>query len=172
MEPASIAWEHAPARAPRRGTKWLPFLPLPGRRQSFISWRPVVAAAVVSLLFVVAVCALIPHRRHALAAAAPPAPVQPTEPVAQPLREEVAAAPTPEPPKIAPAPEATPLKPQPVAPLPEPEVFKEKAPVCQQYGTKVDFYDSPADATRVAHKEQKLLFVLHVAGNFEEPGFT
>jgi hypothetical protein len=43
---------------------------------------------------------------------------------------------------------------------------------CNQYGTKVDFYDTPTLAAGHAVKEQKLLFVLHVAGNFEEPGFT
>jgi hypothetical protein len=45
-------------------------------------------------------------------------------------------------------------------------------PGCQQYRTAVDFYDSPAVATKNAVKEDKLVFVLHVAGNFEEPGFT
>ncbi len=164
MEPVSIAWARA-----------LAFLSLPGRR-SFIAWRPVAAAAVTALLLVVAVFALIPHRRHAAAAAPPPAVVQSAKPAAEPAREEVAAAPeppkpAPESPKAAPAP-AAPVKTQPVVHVPEPEVFKAQAPVCQQYGTKVDFYDSPADAARMAQKEQKLLFVLHVAGNFEEPGFT
>jgi len=45
-------------------------------------------------------------------------------------------------------------------------------PGCRQYHTAVDFYDSPAVAIKNAAKEDKLVFVLHVAGNFEEPGFT
>jgi hypothetical protein len=47
-----------------------------------------------------------------------------------------------------------------------------RTPGCQQCGTAVDFYDSPAIANRNALKDDKLVFVLHVAGNFEEPGFT
>jgi hypothetical protein len=57
-----------------------------------------------------------------------------------------------------------------------PFVFLPQTPggktTCQQYGTNVDFYDTPTLAAAHALKEQKLLFVLHVAGNFEEPGFT
>jgi hypothetical protein len=47
-----------------------------------------------------------------------------------------------------------------------------RTPGCQQCGTAVDFYDNPATATKNAVKEDKLLFVIQVAGNFEEPGFT
>jgi hypothetical protein len=39
-------------------------------------------------------------------------------------------------------------------------------------GTTIDFYDSPKEAARQAEKEQKLVFVLHVSGNFEDPRFT
>jgi hypothetical protein len=39
-------------------------------------------------------------------------------------------------------------------------------------GTSIDFYDSPKDAAKAALKEQKLVFVLHVSGNFEDPRFT
>jgi len=39
-------------------------------------------------------------------------------------------------------------------------------------GTSIDFYDSPKEAARQAEKEQKLVFVLHVSGNFEDPRFT
>jgi len=65
---------------------------------------------------------------------------------------------------------------QPVQVDSNPFVFLPETPngksTCQQYGTKVDFYDTPTLAAGHALKEQKLLFVLHVAGNFEEPGFT
>ena len=35
---------------------------------------------------------------------------------------------------------------------------------CQRYGTSVDFLDNPTKAAELARKENKLLFVLHVAG--------
>jgi hypothetical protein len=45
-----------------------------------------------------------------------------------------------------------------------------KAESC--FGTKVDFVDSPKEAAALAKKEEKLVFVLHVSGNFEDPRFT
>jgi hypothetical protein len=36
----------------------------------------------------------------------------------------------------------------------------------------VSFLDSPTEAARQALKEHKLLFVIHVAGNFEDDKFT
>ena len=49
---------------------------------------------------------------------------------------------------------------------PEPQVG------CGGYGTAIDFLDTPSAAARKAKKEQKLVFVLHVSGNFEDPRFT
>jgi hypothetical protein len=43
---------------------------------------------------------------------------------------------------------------------------------CARHGTKVDFLDTPSEAARKALKEEKLVFVLHVSGNFEDPRFT
>jgi hypothetical protein len=40
------------------------------------------------------------------------------------------------------------------------------------FGTAVTFQPSPKLAGEEAQKEHKLLFVLHVSGNFEDPGFT
>jgi hypothetical protein len=40
------------------------------------------------------------------------------------------------------------------------------------YGTAVDFVDDPTAAARQALHDKKLLFVLHVAGNFEDSKFT
>jgi hypothetical protein len=54
-------------------------------------------------------------------------------------------------------------------------LVEKKAPKnaeCSRYGTAVDFVDSPAEAARKALKEHKLVFVLHVAGNFEDDKFT
>jgi hypothetical protein len=53
------------------------------------------------------------------------------------------------------------------APVLEPA---EKA--CGSYGTKIDFLDSPTEAAKLAKKENKLVFVLHVSGLFEDPKFT
>lgn len=39
-------------------------------------------------------------------------------------------------------------------------------------GTTVEFVDSPKEAAALAKKEQKLVFILHVSGNFEDPRFT
>jgi hypothetical protein len=44
--------------------------------------------------------------------------------------------------------------------------------VCSTFGTKVEFVSTPSEAARLAKKEQKLVFVLHVSGNFEDPRFT
>ena len=43
---------------------------------------------------------------------------------------------------------------------------------CGDHGTSVEFFDTPSSAAAKAKKEQKLVFVLHVSGNFEDPRFT
>jgi hypothetical protein len=49
--------------------------------------------------------------------------------------------------------------------VPKPEAANE--PCCQ-----VEFARDPAEAALLAKKERKLMFVLHVSGNFEESKFT
>lgn len=44
-------------------------------------------------------------------------------------------------------------------------------PTCG-YGTAVEFVDSPREAAALARKQEKLVFVLHVSGHFEDPQFT
>jgi len=44
--------------------------------------------------------------------------------------------------------------------------------VCRTFGTSVEFVDTPSEAATIAKKEQKLVFVLHVSGKFEDPRFT
>ena len=39
-------------------------------------------------------------------------------------------------------------------------------------GTAVEFVDSPKEAATLAKKEEKLVFILHVSGHFEDPRFT
>src|SRR5262249_50698882 len=53
----------------------------------------------------------------------------------------------------------------------------EQAPKASSYipercGTRVEFVRSPAEAAQRAHSDQKLVFLLHVSGNFEESRFT
>jgi hypothetical protein len=40
------------------------------------------------------------------------------------------------------------------------------------HGTAVHFVNTPSEAARRALKEEKLVFVLHVSGHFEDPGIT
>lgn len=44
--------------------------------------------------------------------------------------------------------------------------------VCGEFGTSVVFASSPEQAAKQALKEEKLVFVLHVSGLFEESNFT
>ena len=72
-----------------------------------------------------------------------------------------------------PANDAAPTLPAKQNPLLEnPLAARTDEPSCQKLGTSVDFVDSPTQAAALALKEQKLLFVLHVAGNFEDDKFT
>ena len=43
---------------------------------------------------------------------------------------------------------------------------------CGSYGTQVKFVSTPSEAARQAKAEEKLVFVLHVSGHFEDPTFT
>jgi len=61
---------------------------------------------------------------------------------------------------------------QPPRPLLVPQVARKQPSACAQFGTAVNFVDSPSEAARLALKEHKLLFLLHVAGNFEDDKFT
>ncbi|HTU22362.1 MAG TPA: hypothetical protein VMG10_30260 [Gemmataceae bacterium] len=54
----------------------------------------------------------------------------------------------------------------------KPIALKKDGATCGSHGTQVEFLDTPSEAAKVAKKEQKLVFVLHVSGNFEDPRFT
>ena len=43
---------------------------------------------------------------------------------------------------------------------------------CGEYGTAVTFAHSPSEAARQALELEKLVFVLHVSGNFEVSEYT
>jgi hypothetical protein len=58
-------------------------------------------------------------------------------------------------------------------PAPEPvPADPPKTPRCDRFGTAIDFVRSPAVAFAQAGREGKLVLVLHLAGHFEDPGFT
>jgi hypothetical protein len=42
----------------------------------------------------------------------------------------------------------------------------------ESLGTSLRWTDTPADAYRLAKQQHKLVFLIHVSGNFEIPGFT
>jgi len=48
----------------------------------------------------------------------------------------------------------------------------EKASSCSSHGTTIDFHDTPGQAATKAKKDGKLVLLLHVSGNFEDPRFT
>ena len=52
------------------------------------------------------------------------------------------------------------------------DITKKDDASCGNHGTSVQFLDTPSEAARKAVKEEKLVFVLHVSGNFEDPRFT
>ena len=60
----------------------------------------------------------------------------------------------------------------PARPARAPTVADRDEGTCGNHGTSVHFFDTPNEAARAAKKEQKLVFVLHVSGNFEDPRFT
>jgi hypothetical protein len=43
---------------------------------------------------------------------------------------------------------------------------------CGRHGTEVAFVDTPSEAASQARRDEKLVFVLHVSGHFENPEFT
>ena len=77
--------------------------------------------------------------------------------------------------KLAPPPEPAPPEPPVPAPAPPPEPAPPQPPPAAEStscGTSVHFVASPQAAARRAEEEGKLVFTLHVSGNFEDPGFT
>jgi hypothetical protein len=59
---------------------------------------------------------------------------------------------------------------QPMQPAAKPCGAPQKAAAA--HGTDLEFAATPTDAYKQAAKEHKLVFLLHISGNFEESGFT
>jgi hypothetical protein len=58
----------------------------------------------------------------------------------------------------------------PLLPPPEDSIKAERGG--ETYGTQVEFQSSPAKASKQAIQDHKLMFVLHISGNFEDAKFT
>jgi hypothetical protein len=54
--------------------------------------------------------------------------------------------------------------------LPDTEVMP--ADKCKQFGTTIRFHPGPVEAAAEAKSAKKMMMVLHISGNFEDPGFT
>ena len=54
--------------------------------------------------------------------------------------------------------------------LPDTEVMP--ADKCKQFGTTIRFHPGPVEAAAEAKAAKKMMMVLHISGNFEDPGFT
>ena len=143
-------------------------------------WIPLVAIACFVLLPALALMAMMGSRPHAQPAA-PVAVVIPQAIAAQPqvavvpdaIRAEGAAAPDGDPlpaanaarlakilePPAGPQGDACPPD---AAPRPGRDVFQ----------TAVEFVRNPQEAARLAKQDNKLTFILHLSGNFEDPQFT
>jgi hypothetical protein len=50
--------------------------------------------------------------------------------------------------------------------------WAEEESSCGKHGTTVNFLDTPSEAANLAKKQQKLVMVLHVSGEFENSGLT
>jgi hypothetical protein len=64
------------------------------------------------------------------------------------------------------------LPPTPVVAPEPPKPAPARPARCERFGTAIDFVRSPALAFDRAAREQKLVMVLHLAGYFDDPGFT
>jgi hypothetical protein len=104
-----------------------------------------------------------------------PEPLQPNKPAA---KEQLADPAPVMPVVVAAAPMVAP--PDPPAPRAAPEVPAVDKPAacaeCQKkagsYGTSLEFAESPTEAAKLASKQSKLMFVVHISGNFEDDKFT
>lgn len=128
-------------------------------------------------------------REEPAALTTPAAPSAPENPAPATEVKEPALVDTPAPPPLAPEPPAqqeakadetpeVPVPPEPQEPILTPAkqllAAQAPAPVCaaERYGTRVDFLNNPQVAARQARTQAKLIFLLHVSGNFEDNCFT
>jgi hypothetical protein len=144
--------------------------------------RLVGAALAISFALIGGIVAWIAtHPSKAPRRTTPPSSLEQLEPTllaaSQPVRDEIVPAVLPAKPREVrvdrAAPSTPPPQPQRIriteAPPPQP---KNAPPEGETYGTSVLFLGNPVEAAETARRESKLLFVLHVSGNFEDSCFT
>jgi hypothetical protein len=176
--------------------------PLPSRATPLVNWSAVIASVAVSFALLVTLAAWIvthPHRAAAQATSSPPVavlapdpisetPPPPPTPAVQPVRDadvEVVRLPVhdasidrlaqalilPSAPPPLPAPQPPPRQ----EPIEEPNRVQKQPPAPppgETYGTQVRFLNNPETAADLARHDRKLLFVVHISGNFEDSCFT
>jgi hypothetical protein len=167
--------------APPR-SRAVPPLSVPAARPALLNWKPVALASVVAVLLIAGVltwAVLNPTHRRAQASSA-------EEATLAALAEVSDTQPAPE--QTEPAESAIPVglaKPDAPSPAPAeaaalaradatvvPALVESAAPVCEKFGTSVEFDPNPERAARRAAESQRLLVILHISGNFEDSGFT
>lgn len=164
---------------------WLPER-RPPRSGSFAPLMIIGAVGFVILLPALALSMMITTRQRAQVAA-PVAVVIPDEIAVVPdeIRDKAAEIkPVVQP--AQPAERAVPVQGKPQAAVKPPAAVEPDCPDCveakipgaaplpgrEAFATAVEFVRNPQEAARVAKQEDKLTFLLHLSGNFEEPGFT
>lgn len=173
-------------RRPRK-----PVSPVP--RRSPLPWHEMLAGvSAVGLVLVVGVAlwagnspppAHVPAAIVAMERVIAPVAVVPAPPVVEPA-DLAANVPEPEPRPLldrlpsVPTPVAMPMPAQPETDLtPEPKLEPAVPPappkVCtRKLGTRIDFVAEPPEAFKRAKAENKLVFMIHLSGNFEDQEFT
>jgi hypothetical protein len=158
----------------------VPHAPRPGLFQ-VVEWRLVAAIGLPVWAFILG--AVVMHRPAPAAppesaAAAPPPAAVPTAPpppevtVRTEVRSVPVVVPIPIPvPAPAPAPSASVAAAAPAEfQLPPSEVMP--ADRCKTFDTRIRFHPDLAAAAAEAKASKKMLMVLHISGNFDDPGFT
>ena len=51
-------------------------------------------------------------------------------------------------------------------------VAEDATPNCQKLGTRIEFVPEPTEAFRLAKQQKKLVYMVHLSGNFEDTAFT
>ncbi len=59
-----------------------------------------------------------------------------------------------------------------IAPEPAPKARDAAVVSCDKLGTRIVFQKNPVDAFKLAKKENKLVYMIHLSGNFEDTAFT
>jgi hypothetical protein len=175
----------------RSDARWVPEAPIPTCRQPRVYWSAVLLAGLIAWSSVAGLLwAYMVHRPadgvtavpvSAIVLNAPRLEEKPllTKEQAPPPPPAATPAPQPQPPQeqvplrltLAPAAADERVALEPTLPASEQALPAENLDF-KKCGTQIDFVSNPSEAARRALKERRLLFVLHLSGNFEDSKFT